>query len=77
MLFNSRDGTYRVKYERRNNNDTSRQWYNNNNNNDYTIAVILWPYLIVEVVNVLFDRRVGVHIVGSITNGTATGRVET
>lgn len=34
-------------------------------------------YFIVEIENVLFDGRVGVHIVGRITDGTATGRVET
>lgn len=34
-------------------------------------------YLIVEIEYVLFDGRVGVHIVGRIANGTATGRIET
>jgi hypothetical protein len=34
-------------------------------------------YLIVEVVNVFFDRRIGIHIIGCIANGTATGRIET
>lgn len=51
------------------------------NNNDYAMAAIpimvLVSYLIVEVVNVFFDGRIGIHIVGRIANGTATGRIET
>jgi len=49
------------------------------NNNDYVMAAIhiIWSYLIVEVVNVFFDGRIGIHIVGRIANGTATGRIET